>query len=95
MSPASTGWLLTPASAPRYLRLLVADTGPGISPEFLPRIFEPFLTTKNASATRGTGLGLSMVYTLAQHEGFGLRVESELGKGTMFSIMIPVRNASN
>jgi signal transduction histidine kinase len=85
------GWVLPPAQASRYVELLVADSGPGIPPEVLPRIFEPFFTTKNTGTTRGTGLGLSMIYTLAQHEGFGLRVESELGKGTAFSIVIPVR----
>jgi signal transduction histidine kinase len=88
------GWVLPPAQASRYVQLLVADTGPGIAPDVLPRIFEPFFTTKNAGTTRGTGLGLSMVYTLAQHEGFGLRVESELGKGTTFRIVIPVREAA-
>jgi signal transduction histidine kinase len=91
---AAAGWVLPPVQASRYVQLLVADTGPGIAPEILPRIFEPFFTTKNAGTTRGTGLGLPMVYTLAQHEGFGLRVESELGKGTAFSIVIPVREAA-
>ncbi len=90
-TPPSTGWVLAPAPASRYLQLLVADTGPGIAPEFLPRIFEPFFTTKNAGTTRGTGLGLSMVYTLAQSEGFGIRVDSELGKGTMFTVILPIQ----
>jgi signal transduction histidine kinase len=90
----NASWVLPPAPAGRYVQLLIADTGPGIPPEILPRIFEPFFTTKNAGTTRGTGLGLSMVYTLAQHEGFGLRVESELGKGTTFSIVIPMPEAT-
>jgi signal transduction histidine kinase len=86
----AAGWVLPPAPAPRYVQLIVADTGPGIAPEILPRIFEPFFTTKNSGTARGTGLGLSMVYTLAQNEGFGLRVESGLDKGTAFSIVIPI-----
>jgi signal transduction histidine kinase len=89
----NAGWVLPPAPAGRHVQLLIADTGPGIRPEILPRIFEPFFTTKNADTTRGTGLGLSMVYTLAQNEGLGIRVESELGKGTAFCIGIPVREA--
>jgi signal transduction histidine kinase len=89
----SAGWMLPPAQASRYVRVVVADSGPGIAPEVLPRIFEPFFTTKNTGTTRGTGLGLSMVYTLAQNEGLGLRVESECGKGTAFHVVIPVREA--
>jgi signal transduction histidine kinase len=82
-------WTLPPAKAARYIQLTVADSGPGIPVEILPRIFEPFFTTKHVGATRGTGLGLSMVYTLAQHEGMGIRVESEPGRGTSFFIAIP------
>ncbi len=82
-------WTLPPARAARYIQLTVADSGPGIPVEILPRIFEPFFTTKHVGATRGTGLGLSMVYTLAQHEGMGIRVESEPGRGTSFFIAIP------
>jgi signal transduction histidine kinase len=91
---ATTGWALPPAPAGRYVQLLVADTGPGIEAGILPRIFEPFFTTKNAGTIRGTGLGLSMVYTLAQNDGLGIRVESEPGQGTAFSIVIPASEAS-
>jgi signal transduction histidine kinase len=91
---ATTGWALPPAPAGRYVQLLVADTGPGIEAGILPRIFEPFFTTKNAGTIRGTGLGLSMVYTLAQNDGLGIRVESEPDQGTAFSIVIPASEAS-
>jgi two-component system, cell cycle sensor histidine kinase and response regulator CckA len=87
-------WTLPPATAGRYVELTVADDGPGIPQEILPRIFEPFFTTKHVGATRGTGLGLSMVYTLAHHEGLGLRVESEPGKGTTFLLVIPVEESA-
>jgi signal transduction histidine kinase len=90
---APGGWVLAPAQTGRCVQLVVADTGPGIAPDILPRIFEPFFTTKNAGATRGTGLGLSMVYTLAQNEGFGLRVETEVGQGTTFSILISIKES--
>lgn len=87
-------WVLPPVKAARYVRLVVADSGPGIPPEVLPRIFEPFFTTKNVGTTRGTGLGLSMLYTLAQREGLGLRVEPEPHRGTAFSVFIPIKEES-
>lgn len=82
--------VLLPRPAPGYLEVLVADSGPGISPDTLPRIFEPFFTTKNVGATRGTGLGLSMVFTVAQQDGLGLDVVTAPGQGAAFRILIPV-----
>jgi len=72
--------------AGRYARLLVADTGSGIAPEVLPRIFEPFYTTKEGG--RGTGLGLPTVYGIVQQHGGGIRVESSPA-GTLFEIALP------
>lgn len=67
--------------------LRVRDTGSGIAPDLLPRIFEPFVTTKPRD--RGTGLGLWLVNEIVRlHEGT-IRVESELGRGTMFEVRIP------
>jgi len=65
----------------------VADTGCGISEEDVPRIFEPFYTTKKEG--QGVGLGLSTVYGIINHHHGTIRVESELGKGTIFSIDLP------
>jgi signal transduction histidine kinase len=76
------------------VELTVADSGPGIPPEVLPRIFEPFFTTKNIGATRGTGLGLSMIYTAAQADGLGLAVETVIGRGTVFRVVIPDQGSS-
>jgi len=81
---------LDPAPAPAHILLSVRDEGPGISAENLPRIFEPFFTTKALSTRRGTGLGLSMVYELAKGLGCGLRVETQEGAGSTFSILLPV-----
>lgn len=82
--------VLRPKDATRHLELIVADSGPGIAPEIVARIFEPFFTTKIAGAQRGTGLGLSMVYTIAQQDGLGIHVETAPGEGTVFRILIPI-----
>jgi signal transduction histidine kinase len=75
---------------PSYILISVVDQGGGIPAETLPRIFEPFFTTKAFSTRRGTGLGLSMVYELAKAQGYGLAVETKLGSGSAFTIIIPV-----
>jgi PAS domain S-box-containing protein len=71
--------------AGRYVRLSFRDEGEGIPAELLPRIFDPFFTTK----PDGTGLGLTTTYAIVQrHEGT-LLVESELGKGSTFHLLLP------
>ena len=82
--------VLRPRAAEHYLELVVTDSGPGISPEIRDRIFEPFFTTKRGGTKPGTGLGLSLVYSIAQSAGLGLGVESELGRGTVFTVLLPV-----
>ena len=66
----------------------ISDTGPGISKENLPHIFEPFFTTKEEG--QGTGLGLSLAYRIVQNHGGHIRAESSPGKGTTFSIELPI-----
>ena len=70
-----------------WVRISVKDTGVGISPENLPHMFEPFFTTK--SAGEGTGLGLAQVYGIIKQHGGYIKVQSQLGKGTRFTIYIP------
>jgi PAS domain S-box-containing protein len=66
----------------------IADTGTGIQPQHRPHIFDPFFTTKGIG--KGTGLGLSISYAIInEHEG-NIRVESEVGKGSCFTITIPM-----
>jgi signal transduction histidine kinase len=85
---------LAPARGSRFVFISVQDAGGGIAPEIIPRIFEPFFTTKAFSTRRGTGLGLSMVYEIAKELGFGLRVESAEGKGSTFSLLVPLEDES-
>jgi signal transduction histidine kinase/CheY-like chemotaxis protein/integral membrane sensor domain MASE1 len=70
-----------------YVRISVSDSGHGIAPEVIDRIFEPFFTTKPAG--RGTGLGLALVHSVvSEHKAF-IEVQSELGRGTTFTVWIP------
>ncbi|MCI0349747.1 MAG: ATP-binding protein, partial [Acidobacteriales bacterium] len=79
--------LPSPDGVRGWVRLLVADTGNGMPPEFLKTAFEPFVTTKGE---KGTGLGLWIVRGILQNHGGKLRVRSRLGQGTVFMIDLPV-----
>jgi len=72
----------------RYLKLSVADTGTGMSPEILKRAIEPFFSTKQVG--KGTGLGLSMVHGLAVQLGGTLQLTSTVGKGACATLVLPV-----
>ncbi|MHB1025568.1 MAG: PAS domain-containing hybrid sensor histidine kinase/response regulator [Desulfobacteria bacterium] len=71
----------------KYLLLSVSDTGVGISPENLERIFAPFFTTK--AQGKGTGLGLSMVFGIVKNHGGCVDVRSEAGAGSVFRVYLP------
>jgi two-component system, cell cycle sensor histidine kinase and response regulator CckA len=77
-----------PAGAARepYVCLSVTDTGTGIEPEHLPRIFEPFYTTKDPS--KGTGLGLATAFGIVKQHGGSLTVDSVVRKGTTFRVLL-------
>ncbi len=71
-----------------WLKVEVTDTGAGIAPEDLPHIFEPFYTTKEVG--RGTGLGLSVSFSIAQKHGGHIEVKSQVGEGSTFTVFLPV-----
>jgi hypothetical protein len=80
---------ITTAVDDTRIRLVVADTGPGIAPEHLPHIFEPFFTTKPS----GTGLGLSVTYGILNDHNATVDVDSAPGRGTRFILTFPVADA--
>jgi len=69
------------------LQLSIRDDGPGIPPEVLPKIFQPYFTTK--SARQGTGLGLNIVQRLIKEAKGALRVQTRMGEGTTFTVYVP------
>jgi len=75
------------ARAGTWVRLEVSDTGTGIAPNVLEKIWTPFFTTKGG---QGTGLGLSMAFGVAQAAGGALTIDSEEGRGTTVSILLPL-----
>lgn len=82
-----------PAPVPAHVPLVkvsLADTGPGIKPEHLSRIFDPLFTTKK----NGTGLGLATAYTVMKRHGGWLTVDTELGVGTTFHLYVPAARSA-
>jgi len=75
--------------AGRYVRLSVADQGPGIPPEHRQRIFDPFFTTKE----QGSGLGLSITYSIVNRHGGLIQVDSSPGAGTTFHVYLPAHRS--
>ena len=79
---SNAGGLLAPG---RYLRLTIADNGPGIPAEHLPRVFDPYFTTKQ----QGHGIGLATVFSIVRKHRGQVSVESAPGKGATFHILLP------
>ncbi len=81
-------WVRTRQTAEQTVEISVTDNGPGIPPENLPRVFEPYFTTRD----KGSGLGLAIVQHNVEMYGGQARVESELGRGTTFTIEFPAKS---
>jgi CheY-like chemotaxis protein len=75
----------------RFIRLSIADSGPGIPPEVLSHVFEPFFTTK--AEGKGTGLGLATVHGVASQHGGFVDVDPGLGRGAVFHVHLPLGDA--
>jgi signal transduction histidine kinase/ActR/RegA family two-component response regulator len=71
-----------------YIEIMVTDTGIGIAPDIIESVFEPYFTTKPQG--KGTGMGLSMVHGIVESHGGKITVKSTLGKGTQFTVFLPV-----
>ncbi len=78
---------ISPDAGGETVSITVADSGPGISQEHLEKLFTPFFSTKSS----GTGLGLAVSYGIVRDHGGEIRVESEQGKGAIFTVILPVR----
>jgi signal transduction histidine kinase len=74
-----------------HVLIRVQDTGVGIPEEHMPRLFEPFFTTRKG---KGVGLGLSVVYGIVQEHGGSIEVTSHVGEGTTFSVKLPIQPMS-
>jgi len=85
LDPVSAQLFAIPAGA--YVHLIVRDSGRGMSPEVLERIFDPFFSTK--APGQGTGLGLTLVHKIVTRSGGYIRVNSREGKGTTFHVYLP------
>ena len=79
------------AAAGGTLTVTVADTGSGIAPDLLPKVFEPYVTTK----TKGLGLGLAIVRRIVEAHGGTIEAESEPGRRTSFRVALPLDEAAN
>ncbi|MBW2310519.1 MAG: cache domain-containing protein [Deltaproteobacteria bacterium] len=89
----STGISVSASDAgKRGVEISISDTGCGIPPENLDKLFDPFFTTKEVG--QGTGLGLTVSYGIVQRHGGTIRVQSEVGRGTTFTIWIPVEEGN-
>ena len=72
----------------KYIKLTISDTGQGINPEIMGKIFDPYFTTK--AIGKGSGLGLSLVHGIVKNHRGAITVDSQPGKGTVFKILLPV-----
>lgn len=78
-----------PMSEPALIRISVSDTGPGIDPVHVSRVFDPFFTTRD----EGTGLGLAIVHAIVEAHHGRIEIETQVGRGSTFTIVLPAEEA--
>ena len=88
MPLATSGFLDTDLGPGNYAVLSISDTGPGMSESVIPKIFDPYFTTKEKG--KGTGLGLAVVYGIIKDHRGAITVKSEIGSGTTFTVYLPL-----
>ncbi len=88
----TAGGVATNAADRKGVEITVRDTGSGISPQHIDKLFDPFFSTKEVG--QGTGLGLSVSYGIVQRHGGTIRVHSEVGKGSAFTVWLPIEGES-
>jgi signal transduction histidine kinase len=76
-------------SAGEYVQVSIADQGTGIAQDVLPKIFDPYFSTKQRGAQKGMGLGLTICHSIVQKHQGAITVESTVGVGTTFHIYLP------
>jgi signal transduction histidine kinase len=75
-----------------YIKITISDAGPGIEPQIIDRIFDPYFTTKEIG--KGSGLGLAVVHGIVKNHGGAIAVDSEVGTGSTFTVFFPLSGAS-
>ncbi|HLZ19352.1 MAG TPA: ATP-binding protein, partial [Smithellaceae bacterium] len=86
-----TAKVMLPLAEGHYVKIIFEDTGRGIAREDLPKIFDPYFTTKDIGKAKGMGLGLAICYSvIKKHNGY-ITVSSEEGEGAAFSVYLPAR----
>lgn len=81
-----------PLAAGRYVKLSFRDEGAGVGQHELPRVFDPYFTTKTSGSRKGTGIGLAVCRTIVEKHGGCITLESDLGRGTTVTFFLPARN---
>jgi PAS domain S-box-containing protein len=92
MSRGGVLTVLTGTDGRKHVEIQFRDTGRGISPDHLPKIFDPFFTTMPVG--KGSGLGLSISYSIIQQHRGTIEVESQIGRGTTFTVRLPSEDLS-
>lgn len=78
----------------KYIKIDVIDNGCGMNSEILPKVFDPFFSTKEKGTNKGMGLGLSITYNIVKNARGSIQVQSEEGKGSRFTILLPLSRAN-